>query len=461
MRKTFKHVYDHKTLYVGILIYLLFFVSVLFTGWLDIFFSGAALHVGAKGIDYFQVPRGAWAFLHGGSLTGSALPDGSMYARSFFANSNVYHPFFTLTLGSFLIKFDPVISPFVWLTIKSALTLVVVLYFYWNFRSYRYVQFATILILANFSVYLELAAWQFHFVLNLFLFLLLIALSKKQSTIWAGVCYGLTLLVKPIGLLFIVALLVKRHWKIVALGAGVFLICTIPFFVNGSAQYYIDNLKANIFDAGKLGPNQIISLTALLQFSAITNWPDIVYKAIQYLSLLTVLFLGSLRRTHIAKAILLMVIYFLFFYDQVYEYHWSTLPFVLAICVVLLPEFQTRFSRFCQLLICLPSCFALLNLWHIDIINDPRLGLLPGDNAWKWIVFSKVLPVILLCISISYADIKPTFIQLQTFWHAMLKINDHLQLFGAEAKEQKEIPLSPDLSRTVLTSLKENASQEQ
>src|SRR6266404_3729016 len=59
---------------------------------------------------------------------------------------------------------------------------------------------------------------------------------------------------------------------------------------------------------------------------------------------------------------------------------------VLAICVVLQPEFQTRFSIFCCLLICLPSCFLLLSLLHFDVQNVTGLGLLPDEPAWEWMV---------------------------------------------------------------------------
>jgi hypothetical protein len=402
-----QHLKAYALIYLGLVIYLLFYLSALKTGWFDIFFSGAALHVGAKGIDFYQVPRGAWAFWHGGSMTGDALPDGSMYAKDSFSNPNVYHPLFTLIIGSLLMSFNPTLSPYIWLAIKFVLSLLTIGYFYWSFRTYKYVQFATFLLLANFSIYLELETEQFQFVLNIFLLLFLINVVKNRSTLWSGMFYALGLLVKPIGALFVFALLFKRHWRIVALGLALFIGYTVLFLKDGVGSYYVTNLLENLLASDKAGPNQIITLNALLRFSVLTNWPNIAYKIIQYAALLGVIFLGSRRQVHISKAIFFMVVYYLCFYEQVFEYQWSCLSYVLAVCVVLLPEFQTRFSLSCCLLICLPSCFVLLRLWHIDVQDAGWLGLLPGEHAWELMVVSKLLPLFLLCGSVLVVDIKP------------------------------------------------------
>ncbi|GER91179.1 hypothetical protein KDW_53410 [Dictyobacter vulcani] len=78
-----EHLKKNLLMYVGGVIYLLYLLSVAWTGWFDVFFSGAALHVGAKGIDFYQLPDGAWAFWHGGSLTGQPLPSGDSISEVF------------------------------------------------------------------------------------------------------------------------------------------------------------------------------------------------------------------------------------------------------------------------------------------------------------------------------------------------------------------------------------------
>jgi hypothetical protein len=425
-----KHIKAYALIYAGLAIYLLFYLSAFKTGWFDIFFSGAALHVGAKGIDFYQIPRGAWAYWRGGSLTGAPLSDGSMYAHEEFANPNVYHPLFTLVLGSFLMLFGPTQAPYIWLGIKLVLSLLVIGYFYWSFRKYKYVQLALFLLLANFSNYLELAAGQFQFVLNICLLLFLINLVKNQSPLWGSIYYALGLLIKPVGGLFVFALFFKRHWQIATLGLELFLISTTIFWLNGLGVYYVDNLLANLLSSARAGPNQIITLNALLRFNSLTNWPDLTYTIIQYLCLLGVIFLSSLRRIHISKAIFFMIVYYLCFYEQVFEYQWSILAYILAICVVLLPEFQTRFSIICCLLICLPSCFALLSFLHIGVQNVTGLGWLPDEQAWELMVISKLIPMFLLCGSVLLGDIDALLKRMQRKRIVKATVNPDLSILS-------------------------------
>lgn len=427
----FRHFKQYFLIYPGLAIFLLFFISAAQTGWFDAFFSGAALHDGAKGVDFYQVLKGAWGFWHGTTLVGDNLPAGSPLSK-YFSNNNVYHPLFTLTLGSLLILFDPVRSPYIWLWIKLPISLMVIGYFFWSFRSSKHISFAVFVLLANFSVYLELAAWQFHFVLNMFLFLLFILLEKNKSHLLKSVLYWLGLLVKPVGLLFVPVLCFKGHWRTALIGGMLFIIYTIPFVIHQTGNYYTNNLFEAITTTGTTGPNQIITLSALLHFS--TNWPDIVYQAIQNCALAIVIFLSALKRTPIAKSFLLYIAYYLCFYSSVFEYQWSTLAYVIAICIVSCPEFQTKIARFCILLICLPSCFFILNFLHVDIQDQGYLGLIPGEIAWKWMVVSKVIPLFLLLMSVLLADVKPIFGQMKAFWKAMHGVNERLEVFGSEAR---------------------------
>jgi hypothetical protein len=429
----------HYLIAIGLIIYLLFFISVAWTGWFDIFFSAAALHVGAKGIDFYQIPKGAWAFWHGGSLTGDPLADGSQYAKQYYSNGNVYHPLVTLTLGSLLALFNPAQSPYIWLWSKLFLSALVIACFFWSFRASKHIDFAVFILCANLSIYLELAAWQFHFILNMFLLLLLIMLIKRRAPLWTGWVYCLGMLIKPVGLLFVPMLLFKGRWKIIVHGIWLFIVCTIPFLFFGKGQYYINNLIVNLSLSGTMGPNQIITFSALLHY--ITHWPDLVYQALQNVALYLVVFLSTLRRIPIAKAAFLYIAYYLCFYEQVFEYQWSSLAYVLAVCVVTCPEFQTKLARFCVLLTCLPDCFLLLNRLHIDVKDEGYYGFIPGATAWEWMVVSKIIPLFLLLVVVLVTDGKPIFRQVKTFWMTLRKINDSAGLFGDEqersGKEQR------------------------
>ena len=336
-------------------------------------------------------------------------------------------------LGSFLASLDPARSPYIWLWIKLPVSLIVIGYFFWSFRTSKYVSFAVFILLANFSIYLELAAWQFHFILNMCLLLFFVTIIKKKSYLLNSLLYWLGMLVKPVGLLFVPVLCFKGQWRTAFLGVALFIASTIIFFIHRTGNYYTDNLFAAITATGTSGPNQIITLSALLHFS--TNWPAIVYQAIQNVALAIVIFLSALKRVPIAKSFLLCIAYYLCFYSAVYEYQWSTLAYVIAVCIVTCPEFQTRIARFCILLICLPDCFFVLNYLHADIQNLGYLGLIPGETAWKWMTVSKLIPLFLLLVSVLLADVKPIFRQMKAFWGAMRKVNDHLEVFGAQEEE--------------------------
>jgi hypothetical protein len=451
MRVFYQHLKRHLLIYLGLIVYVLFYVSVARTGWFDILFSGAALHDGAKGIDFFQIPKGAWAFWHGGSLSGD-LPKGTVaFAPQAFSNGNVYHPFFSLLLGSFLTLFDPDRLPYIWLWLKFAVSLPVLFLFYWNFRTSKYVGLALFLLLANFSIYLELAAWQFQFMLNMFLLLFLIVVVKRRSQVWGSILYWLGLLVKPVGLLFFPTLLFKGRWRTAIAGLWLFIVATVVFFIHDAGAYYTNNLTATLSSSGAVGPNQIITFAALLHYA--THWPEFVYQVIHDGSLLLMVFLGTLRRTHISKAIFLAVAYYLSFYVGVFEYQWSTLPYVLAVCVVCCPEFQTIPAIICLLLTCLPDCFFLLNLWHIDVTNMGYLGLIPGPTAWEWMIVSKIVPLFLLLVSVLILDIKPIFKEMRVFWKDMRLVNARLKIFGDQpAVEQSVLVLHPQQTAALVTS---------
>lgn len=385
---------SHKLLTLGILIHLLFYVSALWTGWLSPLLSGPAAHYHDPGIDFFQIVRGAWSFWHGGKLTGAALAGGGRYGPIGYAvNTNVYHPLFTLVVGTPLTFLAPAASYIVWLYVKLIADFLLIGFFWRQVCGLPYGEFATFLLLANVSEYAELAAGQYHFVFNAGLLLFLLML-RKRSLIGSILTFAATLLVKPVGLLFVPALVCKRHWRLVLFALAAFVFATWPFLLSGSGGYYLTNLVKQFLHPDNPGPDQIITLNALLHYSS--HWPDAIYQAIRYTILAGVLLLSTWKRTPLVKALFFSIAYFLLFYNLVYEYTWSTLAYILAVCVVFCADFQSKPARICMLLTCLPSCFLLLRLLHIDVTEGARTGFVPGTVAWRWMVVSKVLPLILL-----------------------------------------------------------------
>ena len=428
MHNIYAHLVKYKLAYLGVAILLTFYAAAAHTAVFSGLFSGDASHHCCKGMDFYQVPNGTFAFWHGGSLSGRPLPDGRVYAQGYFVNDNVYHPFFTLALGYWLIQFNPEQAFSAWLLLKLGITLVATGYFLWSFRESKYIGFATLVLCANCTQYLEIVIGQFQAALNVFLLLLLINLAKRQSKAWGAILYCLTLLVKPIGFLWIWVFLWKRHVKVALLGGLAFVLCTVVFLFNGSGLYYLANLQAHFLYPSEAGPNQIITLLAWLRYT--THWPDIMLKGIQDVVLISFLLISSLKRTHISKGIFLAVVYYLFFYDFVFEYHYTTLAPVVAVCIVCCPGFQTRLARCFALLTCLPSAFGLLNLWHIDTTFDSFYGANPGTLAWQWLVASKVVPVLLLTVTVLAPDAVPIYKQMKAFWLALRQANREMEVFG-------------------------------
>jgi hypothetical protein len=304
-------------------------------------------------------------------------------------------------------------------------------------------------LLVDFSIYLELAAWQFHEVLNILLLLFFITIAQKESQWSSGILYGLGLLVKPIGLLFVPILIFKGRWQVALIGLGLFALLTAIFLVHHIGDYYTNNLLTNFSSSGTDGPNQIITLLSLLRYS--TRWPDSVYRLLEYGSLLFIIFVSSFRQIPIVKAFFLFIAYYLCFYEMVYEYQWSTLAYVIAICIVICPSFQTRLARICILLTCLPDCFLLLNLLHIDVYPMGYLGLIPGNIAWEWLVISKCIPLLLLIVVVMSGDFKPIWQQIKTFWPALCEINNNQNVFGEQREEFSAEHSQPELSAQIET----------
>nr|BBH86835.1 hypothetical protein KTC_15860 [Thermosporothrix sp. COM3] len=403
MKDFFKSIKTYKLIYLGLIIHMLYYISAFHTGWFNGLFTGSAIHYCCKGLDFYQVPDGAYAYWHNGKLTGEELPDGTRFSQDHPANKNVYHPLFTLIVGTILLPFSPEHAFTAWLMLKLALTIGVVCYFIWIFQNSKYISFAVFVLLAFATNYLEIAIAQFHSVLNAFLLLFLIDLVKRKSVVSSSILSCLTMLVKPIVFLWTPLLIIKKRSGIALGGLLLFALYTGIFTLDGAANYYIDNLRGQLLAASVFGPDQIITLGALIRFD--TNLPDVVYQFIRYGTLAGILVLSLRKRFHIVKGCFLLTVYYLFFYSLVFEYHYTSLAPVIAICLVCCPEFQTLRSRICVLLTCLPSAFVFLNILNIGTKHDSFYGTSVDLLGWRIMVISKVLPVLFLCIFVLSDDV--------------------------------------------------------
>jgi hypothetical protein len=441
MQKRLSLISKYALLGIGLLIHIAFFISASWTKWFNYFFSGSSLHLCCKGLDFYQVPNGAYSFWHGGSLSVTQDTTKFLYGIGFPAvNPNVYHPLLTVLLGSFLILFSPATSFYVWMFLKLLVNLVVLTYFFISFRESKYIYLATFLSLINSTQYLEIEISQFQFVLNIMLFLMLIVLAKNEKSPLSGLFYFLTLIAKPIGLLWIPIMFFKRQWKMLLIGLGLFLFATSIFLYNHSGDYYVQNLWGNFFTPNTSGPVQIFTLDALLRYS--TPLPDSALTAIKLSCLVLLIILSAFKRISLQTGIFLAIAYYLSFYDLTFEYHYSTLIPILAVCLVTRPEFQRLSSRICITIISLPNILFLLHLlysWHFKLgpfdatqtmTMDPYLGPDPTLLGWQLCVLSRIIPVIALTFCVVQPFVIPIVKDTLTFMKIIRKVNQELEVFG-------------------------------
>src|SRR5258708_7472220 len=209
---------------LSIFVHLYFYISAYFTHTLNPFFVHATI-----GQDFFQIPNGAYAFLHGGSLTG-ALPAGrAPYMNCCSVNPNVYHPLLTLLVGVPLQFFPPWTAMTIWAGVHLFVMALLIFFLWRKFGHHKYVYLALSLLLLNSNHYYEIWLTQYQFLVNFFTILFLYESIKHGDTGEAAVWLFLGLLIKPIGLLWIIPLLLFKRTKTVGIGFGLYALVTIGF----------------------------------------------------------------------------------------------------------------------------------------------------------------------------------------------------------------------------------------
>jgi hypothetical protein len=399
-----KHIINSKILIFGFLIYFLFNISALTNHFLDFFFFGSSIHHCCQGLDFYQIPNGAYAFINGGNLDGT-LPEGVIqYSKNYATNFNVYHPLLTIILGGLLILVDPEISIKAWTITKIFITLGSVYYIYKNFKDNEYLNYALFIFLIFFSQYNEIKISQFQFLFNIFILYFLINLVKNKSEIEGGFLYFLTLIAKPVSLLFFPILIMKKKKNVAVIGIFIFAASTLIFNFLGVGNYYTNNVYYHVIHPIATKGIDFLSLDALLR-----NGFGVSPETVKYIKILTLIFIYAIsfdKKIKIEKSIFLLTIYFLLFYDLVFQYHFSILGPVLAICLLTLNEFQSKISRIFILIISLPNTFFIFRIFNFGIMDKNVLGVDPTLETWRLVSLFQILPILILAAIVLFPDIK-------------------------------------------------------
>ncbi|PIS14729.1 hypothetical protein COT64_01065 [Candidatus Shapirobacteria bacterium CG09_land_8_20_14_0_10_39_12] len=280
------------------------------------------------GQDFFQIPNGAYSFIRGGDFQGNLKGQENAYINCCGVNKNVYHPAFSLLVGTFLQLFRPWTSFNLWLFLHLLTSVFIVVFLIKKFKNNPYLPTALVIYLLNSLNYYEILNNQYHFLLNLFVLLFVYELSVHGDSFRAGFYYFLALLVKPVGLLFLPVLIIKKRFKAAGWGLVFFLIISFIFWLIPEGRYYFSNLSetisSNHFDW------DIFHVFHYFLKIDLKNALEI-----RIILALILLLLNLPRRIKIFTAIFCFTLYQLLFYQSSFPYHHSILASFLAIGILL------------------------------------------------------------------------------------------------------------------------------
>ncbi|OGK29071.1 hypothetical protein A3D06_00510 [Candidatus Roizmanbacteria bacterium RIFCSPHIGHO2_02_FULL_40_9] len=373
-----------RLIIILLLIHISFYISALTNQFYNYFFSWGNVHE-YQGIDFFQVPNGAYAYLHGGKLTGE-LPQG---VRPYhYGNTNVYNPFFTLAIGYPLQLLAPLQSFKLWIVFHLCIYLFLYYVFYTYFKTKKNFLLASSIFLISFPHALEIWNGQYHFLLDVGIFFFLLGISKKDAIV-NGFTYLLTLLVKPITLLWLPALIIHKRFKTILIGILFFVLLTSIFFINGSGNYYITNLIERVKNPLG-GPPGIYTLDALLRYAHFNN--DII-RIMKLTIAGIILFFQFWKKPNLFISIFMWTSFYLLFYDFVFEYHYTTISLFLAFGIITEKLFSNRFIKFLSLSYILPTPFFIFHTSQIL-----AHGHYVDNLGWAVLVLFRIIPIILINI---------------------------------------------------------------
>ncbi len=328
------------------------------------------------GQDFFQVPNAAYAFWRGGTLLGQTPEGVNPYTDCCAINANVYHPLFTLLVGSPLSFLPPWTAFFLWRGIHAVLTIGTLAFLWKYYSNHKHVMIALSLFLLNSFHYYEVQLAQYHFLFNFFALLFLFELTETKNETKAGFWLFLSLLVKPIGLLWIVPLIIGKKIHTVLIASILFLVTTIPFIMLQDGRYYFYSLISNVI---RISPN--FNLIALTHFLPL---PILFFRYISLFTAIGLILLQITRRLHLVGILFLWVVFQLFFYRLVFPYHYTIIATFLAFGILSRVFFIRWVDVFLMVVLSLPP--PMIYYFHLrgspSILPTKELSL-----AALWTVF--------------------------------------------------------------------------
>lgn len=329
--------------FIAIIVRLFFYLSAAKTHWLDQFFLPIT-----SGQDFFQVPNGARSFLRGGDFQGNVDDKENVYIDCCGVNKNVYHPFFTLLIGLPLQFLPPWTAYYSWLALHFLADAAIVYFLFKKFGNHKlFLPAVSVFLVSGFGYY-EIVNNQFHFLLSTTAFFLLYEISKKKDSLRGAFFYLFGLLVKPIGALWFPSLFLHRFFKVSLIGVFLFCAISLPFLRIPSAAYFFNNLKSTVLESHYPDWNIFY----------IFDYFDIqgnFVKPVKFLLVGAILFFSLKKKKKTFTALLLWIIYSLAMYQSTFPYHYSVLPPIFALSILLGVIKFNLLGKFSAFLITMPA----------------------------------------------------------------------------------------------------------
>ncbi|MBN2056881.1 DUF2029 domain-containing protein [bacterium] len=288
---------------------------------------------------------------------------------------NRYLPAMIYLAGLPLSFLDPIIAYLVWVILHE-LCLFLCILVTWRLTTDKATRAVlTFFWLCFLPYYLELYMGQTSFLVMTGAFLAAMA-ADRNKPLHAAAWWTITLIVKPLTLLFTPSFVMQRRWSTTAIGLGVLAASSLPYFMSNPADF-------KLFINWSLGQSVVSNVGAYCFQNGMYHlfYSETVVKAAAYAILAGALILAIIRRhwpfsTH---ACLWLTTYFMT-YAHVWEHHYVML---LPVLVILYLKGTRRLSLILFVLLTLPSPFFIYE----------------GTGSWfgeMLYLAAKVIPVVIL-----------------------------------------------------------------
>jgi len=348
---------------------------------LDFLFNDASHRLG-PGTDFGAFYNAGVSYAKGGNIYGHGPGFGFRY-----------HPLFAIGFLSHLARFQGMTAYGIWIFLNEALLLAAVFHL-WKLKPSR----GFFLKAAGFTVifsplYLELFMGNASLMAAAVLFMAFYYLFREKTALFVGI-FTLSLIIKPLGLVFIPWLLLRKKIVPVAVAGVVFLISAVPYFSAHPADFRLFwNINTSgisqpgwVVHGGQMGFHGLltdicarlngISTLELGSYSQLPGLCQILLFALPLVLIGLGLFISLQFKDHFGICIFSWIAVYILGYQDVWEHSYSFLLLGLAYLFVE-KTVSRRMLVVCSIVLALPTLFVF---YDPDVILN---GTIDPEHDWN------------------------------------------------------------------------------